>query len=227
MYDVIAINKKATSEKMNNNYIVVNKQLVHNSKMRTRCNDIVAVVCEGVFEHNDSVEATKIAAEVIKEYGICDIEADKKRIEEQVFKKKLKFPYSTIVGVVSNNDGLLLFNAGNSKSFMIKNNNIEQLSIDDLQYEEVSEYTTIELLTNFLGSVQSHIHQKQIDQLEEGESILICSKYFSYYINHYNIKNLLRNNNMSINEKAKELIELFETAEFMDNASLILIENTK
>lgn len=234
MYNIIAVNKKGNFRNHNNDYILVNNQIVHDNKIETQAKEVVAVICDGVGDYDGSNDAAKIAVEIIREYGIRNIDSDIKKIEKYIINNKTKKGYkksfTTIVGIASNIEGLLIFNAGDSKAYIATNDCIEQLSIDDSKYSidkalglEPSPETK-NIITNFLGQNNSYIHKTQINELRNGDMMLLCSDGVSNNINYKEIMNTLGRENISIDAKVNEIVELIETRRCKDNLSIILIE---
>lgn len=233
MYNVVAINSKGKFRNINNDYVLVNEQIIQDNFINIESERIVAVVCDGVGEYDGSSDAARIALEDIKENGINCIEEDMKRIEKRILenktKKKLKESLTTIAGIVGNGSELLVFNIGDTKIYKIVTDYIEQVSNDDslyIIYKSLGlkqEEKTKNTITNCLGINGASVHYSQIGDLKDNEVLMICSDGMSNDMNYKDVISIINGREQSLFNKAINLTEIVKSQNNKDNLSVILI----
>lgn len=237
MYNIVAINSKGKFRNINNDYVLINNQIIQDNYINIESEKIIAVVCDGVGEYDGSGDAARIALEEIKENGINCIEKDMERIEKRILenktKKKLQKSLTTIAGVVSNSNELLAFNIGDTKIYKIVSDYIEQVSNDDSIYiinktlGLKPQEKTKNIITNCLGLNCSSIHCSQIKDLKDDEVLMICSDGMSNDMNYKDVIAIINKREQSLFNKAINLTEMVNNQNSKDNLSVILIRKCK
>jgi PPM family protein phosphatase len=140
----------------------------------------------------------------------------------------------TLAGVCLTPSGYLVFSAGDSRVYRVRDGVVRALTVDDtltnaqknagiIDDEEEKRSADRHTLLNLLGSHSFQLRIKANNEFRDGDLILICSDGIHDLISHQRIKECLSGNN-NIELDVQALCEAAIAAGGGDNLSAILIE---
>lgn len=211
---------------------------------------LLAIVCDGIGGGNAGDIASKMAVDHVKESFISckefehDLEVKKwlmqviQEANDEVFaqstrNESMKGMGTTIVGVLIQGDNTYIFNAGDSRTYGLYQDDFLCLTEDhsyvadllkrgEVSEEQAAKHPNRNMLTNALGiwnSMRIDINKVKNDY----RSLLICSDGLHGYVPEANILYVLKSTR-SVKEKVDALIQLSLDAGGYDNVSAIVIE---
>lgn len=211
---------------------------------------LLAIVCDGIGGGNAGDIASKMAVDHIKESFISckefehDLEVKKwlmqviQEANDEVFaqstrNESMKGMGTTIVGVLIQGDNTYIFNAGDSRTYGLYQDDFLCLTEDhsyvadllkrgEVSEEEAAKHPNRNMLTNALGiwnSMRIDINKIKNDY----RSLLICSDGLHGYVPEANILYVLKSTRC-VKDKVDALIQLSLDAGGYDNVSAIIIE---
>lgn len=156
---------------------------------------------------------------------------------DEVFSKTLEnIDYegmgTTLVGALVMDDEIILANVGDSRAYVLLNNDLLQITTDhslvndllksgQISFDEVEEHPQRNILTNALG-VGSSVKVDTF-KISNGDKLLLCSDGLSGYVNKSIIYKIL-NSEDAIEKILRELIKEANNAGGYDNVTAIVID---
>lgn len=211
---------------------------------------LLAIVCDGIGGGNAGDIASKMAVDHVKESFIrCkefgnDLEVKNwlmqviQEANDEVFAQStrnedMRGMGTTIVGVLIQGENTYIFNAGDSRTYGLYEDDFLCLTEDhsyvadllkrgEVSEEEAAKHPNRNMLTNALGiwnSMRIDINKIKNDYL----SLLVCSDGLHGYVPEANILYVLRSKH-SVKDKVDTLVQLSLDAGGFDNVSVIVIE---
>lgn len=150
--------------------------------------------------------------------------------------KSLEGMGTTLVGALFCSQGIYVVNVGDSRAYVIQDNNeMKQITIDhnlaedlfqkgEINQEDVAVHPKRNVLTNALGVVGS-LKVDIFPLSKEIKRVLLCSDGLHGYVKEEEIKKLLTDST-SVQETVKKLIESANRAGGYDNITVIVVELT-
>lgn len=211
---------------------------------------ILALVCDGIGGGNAGDIASRLCVDHMKERFLAAKELDsdlevknwlKEMIQEAndlVFAKasnhqEYRGMGTTIVGVLKVKERSYIFNAGDSRTYGLYQDDFLCLTEDhsyvadlikrgEVTLEEASKHPNRNMLTNALGIWNTM--RIDINKIKEDyQSLLICSDGLHGYVKEEAIQKVLRSKH-SVNEKVHQLIQMALDAGGYDNVTVIVLE---
>lgn len=211
---------------------------------------LLAIVCDGIGGGNAGDIASKMAVDHVKESFISckefgnDLEVKKwlmqviQEANDEVFAQSTRNEHmrgmgTTIVGVLIQGENTYIFNAGDSRTYGLYEDDFLCLTEDhsyvadllkrgEVSEEQAAKHPNRNMLTNALGiwnSMRIDINKIKNDYL----SLLVCSDGLHGYVPEANILYVLRSKH-SVKDKVDTLVQLSLDAGGFDNVSVIVIE---
>ena len=138
---------------------------------------------------------------------------------------------ATVVGILLNPfrpDKALLFSAGDSRCYRLRENSLEQLSSDHsiaaamgIPEEKLARHLQ-GVLTNAVGCGTTFFLETHELDLRSGDSYLLCSDGVSRQVPKEEILNIMKTE-LSVSQKAKELVDASDRHGGRDNATAVVI----
>jgi len=230
-----------------------NRDLDNFFEEKTSSNSLIYGVFDGMGGEALGEEASLITAETVKKHHktIRDKElADYKseiikaidEANEKICDKMLEFGEkrigTTFASVVIDNDKASIFNIGDSRVYLFRDNKLTQISIDDttaqrlinmgvISKEEAKTHADRHKLTQHLGIfseemiIEPHISENVL--VKKGDVFLICSDGLTDMVNDSQIRTILsksKNSSMA----AKKLVETALNNGGKDNVTAMVVE---
>lgn len=210
--------------------------------------DILAIVCDGIGGSKAgevaSLIATKMIGESFSHYdgfeSIDDGEAWLKEIltktNDSIFtdattNNEHQGMGTTFVGALIVKGKLIVANVGDSRAYVLEDNQLSQVSEDHslvnelvlagkIKVEQLESHPQRNILTNALGIVGKL--RLDIFKVNQGDQLLLCSDGLSGYVDHSDIEEVLSNNMYSINKKLESLVNMANNAGGYDNVTVVI-----
>lgn len=243
-YTYAASTKKGKGKIANEDRIMIAGNYLSEGRMNGIINDkICATLCDGISGNRHGEKAAEIAAlhflnmRDTKEEDIPLMisEINYKIYKTQIKNENYKRTSTTLAGISINNDTLLSFNMGDTRIYLIQNEDIRMLSKDHTlaQYladegiipkDKVSQSGYNHILTQYLGGsicesgvtiMEEKIHQKN--------KVLVMSDGIYKYLDQKEIYDVA-NQEISITERCDQLIDIAEDNGSHDDMSVCMIE---
>ncbi len=206
------------------------------------------IVCDGMGGHRAGEVASKMAAESFKEIYYSEelkeekiLERIRKTIEtvnQKVFKEaksneEKKGMGTTIVGIIIKGSKGFVFNVGDSRCYLIRNDSIEQLTEDHslvnelvkaniIDREEAGRSSKKNILTRAIGTDEKVIpFLKEVDALK-GDRFVLCTDGLSSLVKDEEIKHIVKEEKPK--DAAKKLIDLANERGGTDNITAVLLQ---
>ena len=217
---------------------------------------ILAIVCDGVSASNHGEKgstfvARNLGAKIINSLILDDFELGKiqpmilnsiQQTNTELLNKykdlitQNKVPKTTLVGVLIIGQYLWVFNLGDSRAFLLKDEEIGQISTDHIGTSAAHEITQamgqeeISPAFHFYNwAFEKNLNITQKDLVyKENYQCLICSDGLTDLVSNNEIKLMLNNPNMEkMQSKVEELYKLTMSRKIDDNVSIIAIDLDK
>ena len=223
----------------NQDCILVGNEIITDGYYASEYNEpFISIVCDGTGSSKNAKEASRFITDYIK--GI-DLNVD---LSEEYLKNYLlscnkelfnsfENGLSTIVGIVIKDNEYFIFNLGDSRAHIIKNQTMMQLSKDDTfgnelkekgLVKEVSEST--KLVTKLMGYQDIELDDFDIFKgnmfFNKNLTFLLSSDGLTDYVEEDIIEEILLSN-ISYEDKIKSLYQKAMENDSKDNISIILI----
>ena len=222
--------------------ILKNKHKKRRSKFSSKWNT-KQLLCFGVFDGMGGEQygelASCVAASITKEilsepsgkrlpsdllYAICS------KANTEIYRKTVELGAkrigTTAAIIMFQYDTVWCCNIGDSKIFRLRENQLEQLSMDHVAV--CSEYTWKKPgLTAHLGMGPFEIFPNPYlinDKVMEGDTYLVCSDGITDMVDTMEIKTILEQNKGNVKKASKYLVKVALEHGGLDNATLILAE---
>jgi len=211
----------------------------------------IFVVCDGMGGANAGNVASDIAANVFKEHVIKHIRPSmSSKYMESILKNAINFAnyetyqtalssreYSgmgtTLVGGFVNEDDLVLVNVGDSRAYLISDEDIEKITIDhsvveemlmrgEITEEEAKEHPRRNLITRALGTDERVKSDIYIYKIEPGMKVLLCSDGLSNMVSSEEMKEVI-DSAESLQTACEKLIDMANERGGFDNITAVLV----
>ena len=220
--------------------------VVKNSK-----GDALAIICDGVGSHSNAAYSSNyIVTTLEKEWQNMSF-ANFKNMKNWLYdkieklnielytksKKSSKKMGTTIVVVATFKEEVVVYNIGDSRAYGVTiDNDMKLLTIDDsfvgalinagaITEEEAKNHPEKHILTQALATREKINLHTYTDTLEKFDCFLICSDGLSNMIETDEIKNIIRNEELS--DSIEKLINLSVERGGIDNISVAIIKNLR
>ncbi|AME09492.1 MULTISPECIES: protein phosphatase 2C domain-containing protein [Gemella] len=220
--------------------------VVKNSK-----GDALAIICDGVGSHSNAAYSSNyIVTTLEKEWQNMSF-ANFKNMKNWLYdkieklnielytksKKSSKKMGTTIVVVATFKEEVVVYNIGDSRAYGVTiDNDMKLLTIDDsfvgalinagaITEEEAKNHPEKHILTQALATREKINLHTYTDTLEKFDYFLICSDGLSNMIETDEIKNIIRNEELS--DSIEKLINLSVERGGIDNISVAIIKNLR
>ena len=208
-----------------------------------------AIVADGMGGHNAGEVASKMAIDVIKSSLNRGRITDKTNIQEKLrraFNRANKKIYdyaeensklmgmgTTTVAEIIHNGKLIVGNVGDSRAYIIKNDEIRQISVDhsyvwqlvmkgEITEKQAKRHPKRNYITRAMGTAED-VEVDIFSEDWEGGVVLLCSDGLSGLVDNYEMKNIVAESE-SLQEAAQRLISLANERGGTDNISVALME---
>ena len=208
--------------------------------------EMLFIVCDGVGGANSGEVASKTTARFLaedlpktgeKQIKESILKANQKLMEMASRSESLSGMATTLVLAYFSNDTAQIFSVGDSRCYLYRGNELEQLTEDQSEVWELYKMRAISkeqlrthprnnIITMAMGTdndleVNSYTHQ-----VKEGDTFLMCSDGLTDMLPEELIAEKL-NKSVNLEETANELVRLANEAGGKDNITLILIKAEK
>ena len=211
---------------------------------------LLAVVCDGIGGGNAGDIASKMAVDhVLESFLSCETfendqaakkwlstiiqEANDKVFTQSTRNEAMKGMGTTIVGVLIQDENTYIFNAGDSRTYGLYEDDFLCLTEDhsyiadllrrgEVTQEQAARHPNRNMLTNALGiwdTMRIDVNKIKNDY----QSLLICSDGLHGYVSEADILYVLKSTR-SVKDKVDALIQMSLDAGGYDNVSVIVIE---
>ncbi|HZJ89417.1 MAG TPA: Stp1/IreP family PP2C-type Ser/Thr phosphatase [Bacilli bacterium] len=212
--------------------------------------DLLFVVCDGLGGHNKGDFAAQLAIDMlmkafltnrgfrtsrgVRRFFLKQVKAINKAIfEESILSNDINNMSTTMNAVVLTKRMVINLNIGDSRFYLINEDEIEQVSEDQtvvgylvktgqISAEEAERHPKKNILTNALGTLPSITFDLKKRQYR-GEKILVCSDGLYNMLDNKDIVELLKTNRSTEN-KVNDLIDLAKERGGADNIAVCLWE---
>ncbi len=142
---------------------------------------------------------------------------------------------TTVVAGMLLNDDLVLAHLGDSRAYLLREEELIQITRDHSMLQEYLDMGLItpeqaplcawkNLVTRAIG-VEQQVHPDiTVQPVQTGDIVMLCSDGLSDMLTPYEITEMLKNRNNSLQARASHLIEAANAAGGKDNISVILVE---
>ncbi len=207
------------------------------------------VVADGMGGHNAGEVASKMAIEVVatklakikktKRKTNCEdkirdafVSANKKIYDYAEENSKLMGMGTTLVVALIHDDRLYVGNVGDSRAYIIKDNDIRQISVDhsyvwqlvikgEITEQQAKRHPKRNYITRAMGTEESIL----VDTFSEewtGGTVLVCSDGLSNLVDNWEMRDIVAETG-DLHEAAKKLIDLANQRGGNDNISVALM----
>lgn len=237
---IIGISNKGLKKELNEDCYLVDDNVLYDSKCDLS-DAKVTFVCDGVSGSNDGCLASNfVCKEIASSYKEL-LSKNKSDITNYINKinnklvKSYKDSYTTIAGVIIDENHITSVNVGDSKVYLLKDKKLDMISIDDTYYEYLKSindssyinYKNSHIITACMGSksfTKKGVHVSLVDnKFNKGDVLLICSDGVSDMVGEEKLEYYL-----SLQEALEVKIDKIEKRiAFMgakDNYTLLIIE---
>lgn len=252
MFDVCGFVDIGVARKNNQDKILINSNVYESGMqfLNIDNNRLLVAVADGIGGKQLGELASKVVLEtfaklieVINCENYIDVikktseKAYNNLIEEDKRKTKIDMG-TTLTGSYIENETLITFNLGDSRSYVLKNDVLVQLTKDDsevqimidmgmLEEKERNNQDNKNIITKFFntnGNIQYPTVKKHKISLQKDNILLICSDGLTDYIEIEEMEEELNNKNIALMEKAKNLVNKAINNGSLDNISVILVQ---
>ena len=213
---------------------------------------LLAIVCDGVSGSNrgelgSTFVMRHLSNKIMQHLYLEDVKITQlqQKIQEYIeetnialheaFQKEInagKIPKTTLVGILVIGQWLWVFNLGDSRAFLIKDEQIHQISKDHIGFGAAHE------ITEAMGQAEIHPHVRVYNWAYEGNQdlqkrayqknyfMILCSDGLTDKVSSEEIKQTLiaPASSLSLQEKVMELYNLSMNREIDDNVSIIAVD---
>lgn len=160
------------------------------------------------------------------------------KANEEVFKLSCKYKDfkgmgTTLTGLLYTSVGVITFNVGDSRVYGFADNKMFKLTVDhtlvnemlqkgEITYEESLVHPKRHYLVKAIGvwdSILADIHQ-----VAKMDQYLVCSDGLSSYVDEEDIKKVMNDKQLDVEQKTSELVRLSLVAGGYDNVSVIVFD---
>ena len=127
---------------------------------------------------------------------------------------------TTLVAVTIENEKMFVVHVGDSRVYLFRENNLQQITTD---HSYVMELVKIGSITRAIGIREDVEADTIIEDMKQGDKILLCTDGLSNMVSKGEMTKILIEQ-CSTEEKVKKLVVLANEKGGLDNISLILIE---
>jgi protein phosphatase len=216
--------------------------------------DYLFIVADGMGGHSSGDVASNTAIEIISNYifekynakmseqELYDLIKSSIRIANSVIfteskkNENLAGMGTTVVLCLIQNNTAVFANVGDSRAYIIKNNEINKLTIDhsiveelvingSITKEEAKTHPHKNIITRALGGdidIKIDLYYEHINQ---GDIIILCSDGLSNMLKDDEIMDIVCSNKNNTQEKAEYLVKQANENGGLDNITAIIIEN--
>lgn len=237
---IVGLSKKGLVKENNEDcYVIDGKSFYNDSTILEEATSVF--VCDGVSNSNSGENASKLVCDELAHNYSDFINFTKDQCLEFIESVNEKLingfegSYTTIAGLIINEDLLKIINVGDSKIYRYREGMLKQLTIDDTYYEYLKsindesykEYENSHSITACLGMNnfdKKNVHYNEIEfGIMPKDKILVCSDGVSDMIVKDELVNLL-----SENKDISDIIVLMENKIISngakDNYTIVLME---
>lgn len=243
----IALSQKGEKHMVNEDRIYVDNTIISEGHYEGQIDKaITAVVCDGVGGECGGDRAAQIVVEQFKNTPIDAKDMSQffstfKDINEGIKEyQKQRIEHSncatTIAGIILDGNELVMFNAGDTRIYVMRNDKLIQLSVDHtmamdfLRWKRVNDIERVSkrlknTLTSYLGGPTDEFAPHVVKNkyyYKEGDAFLICTDGLYKSVSEENIKNVLVSN-AGIKSKGKKLMQMATQCGINDDLSFIII----
>ncbi|ERK59546.1 protein phosphatase 2C [Gemella bergeri ATCC 700627] len=211
----------------------------------------LAIICDGVGSHSNAAYSSNYIVTTLEEEWQSMSFANFKNMKNWLYdkieklnielytksKKSSKKMGTTIVVVATFKEEVVVYNIGDSRAYGLTiDNDMKLLTIDDsfvgalinagaITEEEAKNHPEKHILTQALATREKINLHTYTDTLEKFDYFLICSDGLSNMIETEEIKNIIRNEELS--DSIEKLINLSVERGGIDNISVAIIKNLR
>lgn len=247
MLRIVALTDVGTTEKVNDDRILVNQTVYDTEYHSEECaHSCCIAVFDGVGGEKFGYEAAEIAARCFSELS-CDsvdeeavrqtfCEANKRVVKGQSTDFSHRRMCTTVAGVIITRNDFVSFNMGDSKVYRFRSQFIMQISKDHSNLAELIAAGIINskneigeearhTITRYIGSVQAFEPEIEVGQgrVDDNDIFLVCSDGLSDVVAEIEIEEIL-SKNISLHDMCLELRESAVKNKSSDNISIILVK---
>ncbi len=208
-----------------------------------------AIVADGMGGHNAGEVASRMAVETIKSSLNRGRVTDKTDMEEKIRKafdlankkiydyaeenSKLMGMGTTTVTALIHNGRLIVGNVGDSRAYIIKDNEIRQISVDhsyvwqlvmkgEITEKQAKRHPKRNYITRAMGT-EKDVPVDVFSEDWNGGVVLLCSDGLSSLVDNYEMRNIITESE-SLQQAAEKLVGLANERGGTDNITVALME---
>lgn len=207
----------------------------------------MVIVADGMGGHNAGEVASKMAIEVIQEKVLktrkrkidyedkirdAFVAANKKIYDYAEENSKLMGMGTTSVTALVHNGKLVVGNVGDSRAYIIREDEIRQISIDhsyvwqlvmkgEITEQQAKRHPKRNYITRAMGTEKDVLVDTFCEEWEGG-TVLLCSDGLSNLVDNYEMRNIV-SESKSLQEAAEKLVELANSRGGNDNITVALM----
>lgn len=214
----------------------------------------LCIIADGMGGHNAGEVASRMAVTEINEFiekslneqecnNLKDYEDLIKKAflhaNEEVYKKSMDSKEcigmgTTLTAVLIVESNMIIGHVGDSRVYIIRNDNIKRVTSDHsyvaelikngtIKPEEASKHPQKNLITRAIGTGESIDVDINVLDIKNGDYILMCTDGLSNMLNEDEILNVVKSDK-KIEERCSELIDLANNKGGYDNITVIVVE---
>lgn len=216
--------------------------------------DVLLIVCDGMGGQNKGDLAASIAVDILKEefenhkgsflnriIASIWLKNSIKKANNAIYNESSRNEEyvgmgSTITAVLIVKTFIVVAQAGDSRAYLLKDNDLIQISEDQtyvaylyrtgqITKEEMLTHSKRHVLMNAIGIYPS-LNLDVTTHNYNNESILLCSDGLYNDVSHNDMQNIMRNHD-SVEQKVNELIQISNANGGSDNVAVVVWEATK
>lgn len=253
MLNICGIVDIGVRRNQNEDKILINKKIydIGEYEINADENNILVALADGM----GGKDAGEIASELVlqefseivdtiniknykQEIEKASVEASKKISERVLEDENIVDMGTTLTGAYICEDEIITFNMGDSRTYILKNGMLNQLTKDDSQVQMLIDMGVIEesernfqenknIINRFFSANTENNYptiKEQMLKFQEGDIMLLCSDGLTDYLEIEKIEEELNSKEITLNEKIRNLINKAIENGSSDNISIILVE---
>lgn len=229
-FDISAFTHIGTVRKSNQDYILVNWQLLNEGEVHLIQQDhCFCFVADGVGGNNAGDFASHFVLKKLKlitDFSVINVAQRLQKINEELLiestlKKETQGTATTLTGLITSENNFQIFHSGDSQMWLMRNDMFFKITNDQV-LDELEKNSSI---TSYFGGYQNYLKLDSNISLREGllgDIFLICSDGLFKSLNPKVLKLILKEDE-DLKTKSKMILEKCLKAGAEDNLSVILI----
>ena len=236
MFNYSASTIKGSTRKVNEDRIMINKQLLTGGTVQGKTQDsIIAVVCDGVGGESGSDVAAEIAAGYYSNIEInylsaLDVSRTVNKVNRIIIKEQKKASKyynmaTTLAGIIIADNYYYIFGAGDTQRYRVCGNTLSVYNFNRAYYVRNSQENTLVRYLGGDGNACFPTVYRGYD-FDRHSCYLICSDGIYRNIDDSEIKGILESS-ISTENKEKAILQLALQHGSTDDMSIVVLEKTE